>query len=360
MDHLVALYSYGEYDLNLTRVNKHAIKMYSIDEIELFIADSSAIKIAAIEMNYLYPDLTDIELEKIKNCDMVVVKSMELTSVIVDLMTKYDRGNFVFVINGFLSTELSRATVKNEMSWITSTANIYQSSLLDITNNNLFPFKEKSRMFDVMYGTPKEHRVFVKNKLQDHVHSHWFYESPFFVKEKDQTWSNLNFNNSDLWEDNIDIDQADPYKCKYHGHDMLISQVMPFKIYNKTAYSLVFETSASNNFSFFTEKIVKPILAHRLFITVSGQYYLKNLKKLGFQTFDNIINESYDSEPDNHRRWSMAIEQALLLCQRPQQEILSQIVPIVFHNYQILKNLNSNNVNDQIEMYLIQQGLYKL
>jgi hypothetical protein len=359
MTHSAALYSYGEYDLDLNHVDKNTIKTYSIGEIDSFIADTAGIKIVAIEISYDYPKLTDIELEKLKNCDLVVVKSIELTADIIKLIMKYDNSNFVFVVNGLIRSWLANAKVECEASWVTTTAEVYQNSLEDLANKNLFPFKEKPWMFDVLYGLSREHRIFVKDKLQEYKDNKWFYESPFFTKDSTHTWDNLNFDNTDLWDDDIEIDQDNAYKCKYHGHNLMISQIVPFKIYNKTAYSLVLETAASNSFSFFTEKIAKPMLAYRLFIVVSGQYYLKNLRKLGFKTFDGIIDESYDLEPDNQRRWGMAVEQAALLCQRSQQEILLQIAPIVFHNYQVLKNLNSNKVNDHIETYLIQQGLHR-
>ena len=358
MTHSVALYSYGQCGLDMNHVDKNVIKTYSIAEIDSFIADPIEIKIVAIEINYNDPELTDIELEQLKNCDLVMVKSIELNAEIIKLIMKHDKSNFIFIVNGLLNNWPANAKVECEPNWITTTANIYQRSLENLANANLFPFKEKLWMFDVLYGLARQHRIFGKAILQDYKNNKWFYESPFFTKDLTGAFNNLNFDIPDLWEDGIEIDQDEAYKCKYHGHNnLMISQIVPFKIYNKTAYSLVFETQFNNGFSLFTEKIAKPMLAYRLFIVVSGQYYLQNLRKLGFKTFDGIIDESYDLEPNNQSRWSMALEQAVILCQRPQQEVLSQIAPIVFHNYQVLKNLNSNKVNDCVQTFLIQQGL---
>jgi hypothetical protein len=119
---------------------------------------------------------------------------------------------------------------------------------------------------------------------------------------------------------------------------MNISQVMPYKVYQTTAYSLICETWFSNHYSFFSEKIAKPIVAKRLFIVISGQYYLKNLRSLGFRTFHGIIDESYDAEPDSEKRWSIALDQAVALCKRDQSEVLKAIAEVVLHNYAMMKN----------------------
>ena len=101
------------------------------------------------------------------------------------------------------------------------------------------------------------------------------------------------------------------------------------------------------------------MLACRLFVVISGQYYLQNLRKLGFKTFDSVIDESYDLEPADHIRWTKAIEQAEWLCQQPQQDILPKIAAIVLHNYKILNNLSYDKVNQHAETFLIQQGCYR-
>ena len=117
---------------------------------------------------------------------------------------------------------------------------------------------------------------------------------------------------------------------------MSLSQVIPFSIYNQTAYTVVAETNYDNHYSFYTEKIVKPILAERLFIVFSGQYYLRNLRSLGFRTFDSIIDETYDSVADTDQRFKLACEQIKYLCEQSQEEMLSKIRPITEHNKKVM------------------------
>jgi hypothetical protein len=147
-------------------------------------------------------------------------------------------------------------------------------------------------------------------------------------------------NNSNwLWEPGItahDNLRGSITPIKFNGQQMLLSQVIPFSIYNQTAYTVVAETNYDNHYSFYTEKIVKPILAERLFIVFSGQYYLRNLRKLGFKTFDGIIDETYDSIADNDQRFSSACEQMEYLFNQSQEEVLAKIRSVTEHNKQVM------------------------
>jgi hypothetical protein len=114
---------------------------------------------------------------------------------------------------------------------------------------------------------------------------------------------------------------------------MSISQIVPLRIYNQTAYTLVAETNYSNHYSFYTEKSVKPILARRLFVTLGGQHQLRNLRQLGFHTFGNVIDESYDVVEANQDRFKSAMDQVAYLQTQDQEEILAKIKPICEHNF---------------------------
>lgn len=354
----VAIYHYGGYSPPLYNIDSDLIVDYG-DRLDDFLRNSTDYKLAIVEVNYHQPCLTVIELTKLLCCDKVIVKSMELENRIIDILNQFDLPNFTFVVNGALNQPLQHAQVDQEMFWMNSTAYPYQHEWIDYTHDNLKAFDIKPYMFDVLYGLEKPHRLFVKNQLQ-FLEKKWFYQTPFFVRgDKDNQFQNLNFDHKDLWEDQIEINQQWNYRCSYLNNDMHISQVLPFKIYSQTAYTLVLETWADNRFSFFTEKIAKPILAYRLFVVISGQHYLKNLRQLGFKTFDSILDESYDDETDDHVRWTKAIDQARWLCQQPQHEILSQIAPIVLHNYRVLMNLNYLKVTQHAESFLIQHGCHR-
>jgi hypothetical protein len=127
---------------------------------------------------------------------------------------------------------------------------------------------------------------------------------------------------------------------RYHGRYMTLSQIIPLQVYNQTAYTLVAETNAVNQFSFYTEKIVKPMLARRLFVAIAGRHYLKNLRALGFKTYDLILDEGYDDIEDHTSRWQAAMTQAHALMQRPQEEVLEKIRDITEHNHLLISEKN--------------------
>jgi hypothetical protein len=69
--------------------------------------------------------------------------------------------------------------------------------------------------------------------------------------------------------------------------------------YDSTAFSIVAETTVcSADPIFITEKTFKPIAFQHPFIILGQLGILRYIRSLGFETFDNMFDESYDIEPD--------------------------------------------------------------
>ena len=85
-----------------------------------------------------------------------------------------------------------------------------------------------------------------------------------------------------------DIDKNSMYWDRYINIDR----------YNKTQFSVVVETNMSMNVDgiFITEKSMKPFALKHPFISLSCANTVKMLKQNGFESFDNLFDESYDSE----------------------------------------------------------------
>jgi hypothetical protein len=64
--------------------------------------------------------------------------------------------------------------------------------------------------------------------------------------------------------------------------------------YDRTNFSLVAETLPTGEQLFVSEKTFKPIILMHPFIVYGSRGTLAYLHKLGFQTFDHVIDESYD------------------------------------------------------------------
>jgi hypothetical protein len=219
------------------------------------------------------------------------------------------------------------------MYWFDNTIDFYRNWLPELLHR-LSPFNTKKSNFDILLGTQKPHRDFVFRQATKNSGLH--------VLTYFKNLLNGSLLQQPEWEQHgVKIDHPPGYTVEmveYYGRSISLSQIIPFKIYNQTAYSVVTESCIQNHFSFFTEKIVKPIMARRLFVMFSGKGYLVNLRKLGFQTFDNIIDESYDSIDNNAERWQHAWNQVDWLNQQPQELVLEKIRPIVEHNFSVMMN----------------------
>jgi nucleoside-diphosphate-sugar epimerase len=72
--------------------------------------------------------------------------------------------------------------------------------------------------------------------------------------------------------------------------------------YESTFISVITETLIDTSILFMSEKIWKPIVAGQPFILLGNLHTLSYLKEQGFRTFDRWIDESYDLEPDHHKK----------------------------------------------------------
>jgi hypothetical protein len=95
--------------------------------------------------------------------------------------------------------------------------------------------------------------------------------------------------------------------------------------YDDTYCSAVFESSVDH--IWITEKSLKPIGFYHPFVVLAAPGQLKKIKSLGFETFDNIFDESYDAVDDLEDR--IAIIRSNLEhvdCSQPyDQETLSRL-----------------------------------
>lgn len=225
--------------------------------------------------------------------------------------------------------------------WMKTTANLYKQ--LPTVTANYKPFNNKPRYFDALLGSPKPHRTFVNEAVKENN-----LEDKFIMTYGGQ-WDDNNFYAKDyfIWEPGTEVVEKDaPGTCgyvKYHNILCHLSQVIPTQVFNDTAYSIVAETDFDNTLSFYSEKTAKPMIYKRLFVAFSGYKFLQNLHELGFKTFSNVIDESYDLIKDDDQRLAAAFEQVKYLCSRPQEEIYSQIVDTLDHNYNLIMNTNWNN-----------------
>jgi len=115
--------------------------------------------------------------------------------------------------------------------------------------------------------------------------------------------------------------------------------------YNNFFVELVCESFFTGNTFFPTEKLFRPILLKTPFIVQGPQYFLHNLKKLGFQTFNHWWDEGYSEDPAWYQLTE--IKKVLDFLSTKSSDELNQMYlsmsDILEHNYQLAMNLTKED-----------------
>jgi hypothetical protein len=132
------------------------------------------------------------------------------------------------------------------------------------------------------------------------------------------------------------------------GDNVPMSCIVPWGIYQSSWYSIVCETSDIGQASFLTEKTAKCLFAKRIFIMVGSAGLLARLHSLGFRTFhSDIIDESYDNELDNKKRYEMAWEQIVRLKNTEDpRSVYARLRDVVEHNFSVIMALPQQQLKD--------------
>jgi hypothetical protein len=205
----------------------------------------------------------------------------------------------------------------------------------------------KPKLFDALLGINKPHRKFIFDSLKDSNLLDKSWVSLSAAVRFDQH-PKLNYYKSPGLQE-LEMPLVEPAMNSIdQGFDSYIpilglknlyysaSNLIPCKIYDTSYYSIVAETGTEH--CFFTEKTAKPLLAHRLFVLFGAHRQLEKLRRFGFETFDSVIDESYDLEPNTRKRHQMAFEQVVALSKNDPEKVLKKIDDVLTHNQNLINN----------------------
>ena len=131
---------------------------------------------------------------------------------------------------------------------------------------------------------------------------------------------------------------------KVSDMEKIINQL--YSVYDSTLISVVTESNFVNKQIYHSEKTWKPIANKHPFIIVGPAGSLEKLKSLGYRTFSDFWDESYDLETnDTHRLLRIAS-----LCKSisnwpisKKKDFFYESMHITKHNYKILKSIYTGN-----------------
>jgi len=244
---------------------------------------------------------------------------------------EFDLPNVIFVLNGTLNWSPEHAQIVDGMYFFWSTCDFYRrfpDLLQDLDG-------QKDRVFDVLLGRRKLHRDWIYNTIDRQKNIVTYFPGHEDQDIRDYTQEQFQWPQDILPRPEHPVEFT-VQEVTVDGTIVSLSQIIPREIYQRTHYTLVAETVCDNAWSFPTEKIVKPILAQRLFLVYAGHLYLTNLQRMGFHTFHGIIDESYDQEPDAQKRMDMLMGQVEWLQQQDPVQLQPSIARVAEHNYRIM------------------------
>ena len=112
--------------------------------------------------------------------------------------------------------------------------------------------------------------------------------------------------------------------------------------YDRTYFELVCESLGfhpTDDSFYITEKTFKPVMMEHPFLMVSARHHMRNMRQMGFKTFDGLIDESYDSLEHIKDRIDAIHQQLTKLDMKKSREIYEESRQICRHNRDHLLNL---------------------
>jgi len=197
--------------------------------------------------------------------------------------------------------------------------------------------------FDCLLGARRPHRDFAMLAMQqtglintsivtyrDFFHgAHIDHQSKEFADMFPEQTLNFPYVSPNLdpaWEVNTKLDRS-------------ISPYVPWNIYHRCRYSIVCETLGTGDAFFMSEKTAKAMFARRVFLMFGNSGFLANLRKLGFETFGSVIDESYDSNTLDFERFALIAEQMTELSKQDYHKVMDKLRPVIEHNHHRLFEL---------------------
>lgn len=203
--------------------------------------------------------------------------------------------------------------------------------------NYNFSEQPKKYKLSCLNGMPWQHRKWVYLQL---AHKPYFNDMVFSYGNRDDTVPYNDFNKFHLTDEENNKFSQLPARFKFTENDQhtKIDITIDHPAYLETYINLVTETTINGKFSMLSEKTFKPIVAGQLFILVAAVGAVQFLREIGIDTFDDIIDHSYDTLLDNRLRLLAVIAQVDHLMTLNLNKIYTQIKPRLQRNSEYFRS----------------------
>ncbi len=194
--------------------------------------------------------------------------------------------------------------------------------------NRSVNYQERSKKYTCLNRIHKRHRLHVAATLYDNGladDGYLSYRGLYLLKRPDA--------NPPEYADFIKacplvVDQFDDYEIDRHN-------VAIRKFYTDAYWNFVTETACTGDHVFLTEKTFKPIAWMQPFVIAGQRHSLRVLHNMGYKTFGNYIDESYDDIEDDEERIRCVTKIMLDLARMSHSHHMAMtkaLTPILKHN----------------------------
>lgn len=249
---------------------------------------------------------------------------------------------YIFISANTAANNIENFIYFNDHESFFANINRFQSS-------NVATITERPREFTLLTRTHKWWRATCTLDLHRQAllsNSIWSYHSDCDIGEK--------FSDNPIDLSRLGIPKAElrkfvsdgPYTFDENALSHNDHRKVNLELFNNSYIHLVLEThfdADQSSGTFLTEKTFKPIKYGQPFVLIAPAHSLKLLRSLGYRTFDNVIDTSYDSIEDNTTRWIAARDSVIKLKQTGIKKIFNECYPdIVYNQYHFTERIREN------------------
>jgi len=282
----------------------------------------------------------------IPNCNKIFILSMlqEGTNTVLDTLHGYkwsDQKTWPFILSsGELPEDIDHFNVDVFKFILGNTTDILHERDSEICEN-IFKKRNKPFLFNFLNGVDRPHRSSLIEKLNTKG------------LLANSLWSAL-YDNKFLPDDYcFQVNKDTVVNGKYIFDDWPDGQLFS-NIFEDSYFSLVTETNFFMPYSFRTEKMYKPIKVGHPFIAVANYGFYRDLRNLGFKTFNHLIDESFDLIDNNDDRLTRIAAMVEDLCKSNLEEFLSAAEQNCRHNRELLMSTKTPNEDfDLVNKFLM-------
>ena len=281
-----------------------------------------------------------------------IVKNKDTTNLYFLTNNNSDRKNIVTdaVRAGFVEENVHFTTEITKTHDLAGTTYMCSDELLyrhrNISMPSVFHTQERSKKFTALVRTHKEWRAYTMARLWSkglHESGYFGYNNQISVDEDINPIDTSNLGS--LKHHTEFFLKLAPFHCDLLTPDEHADMKYTVGLHHSDAYfNFVIESELTGPVRL-TEKVFKAIKHCQPFVIAGVCGSVQQLREMGYKTFDNVVDHSYDEIEDNTQRWEAACtEMCRIAKSKKAQTMYADCKVDLLHNQQLFLNKESVNI----------------